>query len=80
MHALVGEYERSGDANVRWVASSEQIPELVRLLDEGRASHQGWIVALFEASLPSGASARRRTVLAAHAATDVYTWNQARFR
>ena len=34
LHALVGDYEQMGDANVRWVASSERVPTLAALLDE----------------------------------------------
>ena len=45
-----------------------------RLLDEARASHQQWIVAMFGTRLPATPAARRRAVQAVHAATDVYTW------
>ena len=42
--ALVGEYERIGDANVRW-AASDRLGSLAVVLDEARASHQAWIAA-----------------------------------
>jgi AcrR family transcriptional regulator len=71
--ALVGEYERMGDANVRWAAGAERLGRLAAVLDEARAVHQQWIVTMFGDQLPSGAR-RRRTVNALHAATDVYTW------
>jgi AcrR family transcriptional regulator len=74
IHALVGEYERIGDANVGWVAASDRYPELVPLLDGARAGHQQWLRDMFAAELPRHAVARRRTVLALHAATDVGTW------
>jgi AcrR family transcriptional regulator len=74
VHALVGDYERIGDANVRWVAASERYPELVPLLDGARAGHQQWLRDVFGAELPRGAGAARRTVHALHAATDVGTW------
>ena len=71
--ALVGDYERMGDANFRWAASSERLG-LDAVLDEARASHQQWIVAMFATRLPAATAARRRAVHALHAATDVYTW------
>lgn len=74
IHALVGDYEQIGDANVRWVAASEQYEELVPLLDTARAGHQQWLREVFAADLPRGTAASRRTVLALHAATDVHTW------
>ena len=72
VHALVGEYERMGDANVRWAV--EDIPELAPHLAAGRASHQEWLATVFAADLPDDPDARRRTVHALHAATDVFTW------
>jgi AcrR family transcriptional regulator len=73
VRALVGDYERMGDANFRW-AASERLDLLADLLDEARRSHQGWIVSLFGDRLPTSPAARRRAVQALHAATDVYTW------
>jgi len=72
VHALVGEYERMGDANVRW--ATEELEELRPLMDGARAGHQAWLVEIFGAALPTGRPARRRTVNALHAATDIYTW------
>ena len=74
VHALFGEYERIGDANFRWAASAERLPNLAALLDEARATHQEWIVAMFGDRLPTAPAARRRAVHALHAATDAYTW------
>ena len=74
IHALVGDYEQIGDANVRWVAASEQYEELVPLLDTARAGHQQWLREVFATELPRGATAAKRMVLALHAATDVHTW------
>lgn len=70
--ALVEDYERMGDANVRWAV--EDLDEIRPFLDEARASHQDWLVAVFGADLPGDPAARRRSVHALHAATDVYTW------
>lgn len=74
VRALVGEYERFGDANVRWAATAERLGSLAELLVEGRASHQQWLGHMFGPRLPAPAAARRRAVNALHAATDVYTW------
>jgi AcrR family transcriptional regulator len=72
VHALVGDYERMGDANVRW--AMEGLEEIADLLDQARAGHQEWLGEMFGAGLPTGRTARRRAVNALHAATDVYTW------
>ncbi len=74
VHALVDDYERMGDANVRWVASAEHMPTLAALLDEARAGHRNWIVAMFGDRLPRDAAARTRAIHAVYAATDVFTW------
>jgi AcrR family transcriptional regulator len=73
---LVGEYERIGDANVRWVMASQQLGALASRLDEARAAHQAWLERVFADRLPTATApvARRRVLLALHAATDVYTW------
>jgi len=72
--ALVGEYERMGDANARWAATSERLGQLAEILEQARATHQAWIVAMFGERLPAPPAARRRAVHAVHAATDVSTW------
>jgi AcrR family transcriptional regulator len=73
VRVLVGDYERIGDANFRW-AASERLQNLAELLDEARRSHQEWLVAMFGDRLPADPAARRRSVHALHAATDVYSW------
>jgi AcrR family transcriptional regulator len=74
IRALVGEYERFGDANARWAASAERLDGLAQLLDVARANHRDWLERTFDDRLPRGAETRRRAVDALHAATDVYTW------
>jgi AcrR family transcriptional regulator len=74
VRALVGEYERFGDANFRWAVTAERLGTLADLMVEGRASHQQWLGRMFGSRLPASASARRRAINALHAATDVYTW------
>jgi AcrR family transcriptional regulator len=74
VHVLVGEYERFGDSNARWAASSERLGSLAGMLDVARASHQEWLEQIFDTDLPKEPDARRRAINALHAATDVYTW------
>jgi AcrR family transcriptional regulator len=71
--ALVGDYERVGDANFRW-ATTDGLGELAGVLDDARAHHQEWIETMFGELIPRSPAARRRAVHALHAATDVYTW------
>ncbi|HEY6532230.1 MAG TPA: helix-turn-helix domain-containing protein [Acidimicrobiales bacterium] len=72
--ALVGEYERFGDANVRWALTADRLASLAPILDEARANHQRWLVEMFDSSLPRSAPARRSVVQQLHVATDVYSW------
>jgi AcrR family transcriptional regulator len=74
IHVLVGEYERFGDANVRWTATAERLESIAELLDDGRRLHREWIEHVFASYLPIDARARRRARNAVFAATDVYTW------
>jgi AcrR family transcriptional regulator len=74
IQVLVGEYERFGDANVRWAVASDRLGSLAPLLDEARAGHQAWLERIFSARLPETRAVRRIAIHALHAATDVYTW------
>ena len=71
---LVGEYERFGDANVRWALAAERLGSLAPLLERARADHQVWLQRIFAAALPADTERRTRAIHALHAATDVYTW------
>ena len=73
--ALVGEYERMGDANVRWAAAAERLGSLAAVPRRGPASHQD--VDRQHVRRPPCRRRRpdrRRAVNALHAATDAYTW------
>ena len=74
IRVLVSEYERIGDANARWAISADRLGSLALLLDEARAGHQAWLQQVFAGGLPKAPEARRRAIVALHAATDVYTW------
>ena len=71
---LVDDYERMGDANVRWIAASARASTLAALLDEARRGHQTWIETMFGPALPAARADRRRAVRALQVATDVGTW------
>ncbi|MDB4972228.1 MAG: hypothetical protein JWN48_569 [Myxococcaceae bacterium] len=74
IRALVGEYERAGDVNIRWLEAAERVPEIATVLEQAREGHQAWIVDMFGEQLPSTPAARRRVIYGAYAASDVYTW------
>ncbi|MET0325826.1 MAG: TetR/AcrR family transcriptional regulator [Ilumatobacteraceae bacterium] len=74
VRVLVGQYEEHGDANVRWAMTADRLPTLGPLLDGARAFHQDWLRHMFGGRVGATGAARKRTVNALHAATDVYTW------
>jgi AcrR family transcriptional regulator len=74
IRVLIDEYERIGDANVRWAMSAERLGSLAPRLDEARARHQSWLEDIVSDWLPRAPAARRRAIHALHASTDVYTW------
>lgn len=71
---LLGEYERIGDAGVRWAMAADRLGALAGMLESARTKHQAWLERIFAARLPNPAAARRRTIHALHVATDLYTW------
>lgn len=73
--AVVGDYERTGDAVIRLLALEGRHPAVKRVTDLGRSEHRGWVSTVFAESLRSlDAAARQRMVDALVIATDVYTW------
>ena len=74
MRALVGDYERMGDANFRWAAVRAPAGRSASSSTRPAASHQAWLVDMFGDRLPTTPAARKRAVHALHAATDVYMW------
>jgi len=74
VRGLMRQYEALGDANVRLAAVAERIPELARAVEFGRAGHTAWLESAFADSLPDDSRARRRTIAALYAVTDVGTW------
>jgi len=74
IHVLVGEYERIGDAGVRWALAADRLSSLAPHLDRARAGHHAWLERTFGATLPTAAARRTRAIHSLHAATDVYIW------
>jgi AcrR family transcriptional regulator len=72
--AVVEQYERFGDLNVRWAMSAGRLGRLASLLEQARAAHHAWVEEIFATALPTSPVTRRRAINALHAATDVYTW------
>jgi AcrR family transcriptional regulator len=72
--ALMREYEALGDATIRLLAVSERIPELLEGIEKARAVHVAWLEEVFGAQLPGDPRARRRSLAALYAVTDVGTW------
>jgi AcrR family transcriptional regulator len=73
--AVVAQYERAGDANLRALGLEERVPALGPALEEGRALHRAWVERTFPEALAGLAGApRARRVAQLAAATDVFTW------
>jgi AcrR family transcriptional regulator len=71
----VDDYERHGDAIMRWLGQEERVPLLRRLADRGRRLHHEWVERVFAPQLARRSGADRRRLYAQLvAATDVYTW------
>ncbi|WP_432562080.1 TetR/AcrR family transcriptional regulator [Kineococcus sp. SYSU DK003] len=74
VRALVAQYERYGDANVRFLALEPRLPALAEAFEHARTEHTRWLEEVFGALLPTKAGPRRRTLAALYAVTDVGTW------
>ena len=72
--ALMEQFERTGDGNVRLALLDERIPAVKAALDDARSLHQEFLAGVFADRLPRVPAERRRALAALHAATDVYTW------
>lgn len=73
--ALVGEYERAGDAMIGWLSVAQRLERVAEALEIGRQSHRQWIECMFADALPETRAARERAIHTLYAATDVYVWN-----
>ena len=74
VRGLMREYEALGDAAVRLAAVAERLPALAPGLALARRTHTEWLDRVFDPRLPTDGKARRRTLAALYAATDVGTW------
>ncbi len=72
---LLRDYERVGDAVIRFLALESRVPSLGPVLAFGRAGHREWVQSTFPTALEDRTGARReRRLLLLICATDVYTW------
>ncbi|WP_037049741.1 TetR/AcrR family transcriptional regulator [Pseudonocardia halophobica] len=74
VRAVLRQYEMMGDLNIRTLALENRIPALAEISRMGREHHQAWLEETFGTCLPADPRARRTTLLALYAATDVYLW------
>jgi len=75
VRALLDQYERIGDLNMRALEQEHQLPLLHRALTDGRRSHREWLEHVFHPQLDAlPPRHRERTLTALYAATDVYLW------
>jgi AcrR family transcriptional regulator len=74
VRGLLRQYEALGDANVRWQAAAERVSALGEGLAGARAHHRALLEQAFAPDLPDEPRARRRTVAALYAVTDVHAW------
>jgi AcrR family transcriptional regulator len=72
--ALMEQYERFGDVNVRWEILEERSDLVAEGMSEARKHHLGWLEEQFAEWLDIPARERRRRVALLCVATDVKTW------
>ncbi len=74
-HALLKDYEESGDMVIRLLAQEERHPVLTPFLNLGRKWHRHWISQVFATSLGGlKRHEREQRVTQLVAVTDVYVW------
>ncbi len=72
---LLADYERGGDAAMRFLALETRVPALAPLLAFGRTGHREWVERVFASTLAGLDSAtRERRTLELVCATDLYVW------
>jgi AcrR family transcriptional regulator len=77
--AVVGDYEESGDGNIRIVALAGRLPELGEVVRRGRAWHRSWVEEMFAPQLERRRGAARDRVLRLLVTVlDVSTWKTLR--
>jgi AcrR family transcriptional regulator len=75
VRALLDQYERIGDLNIRALEQEHQLPLLHRGLTDARRSHREWLEHIFGPQLePLAHRQREARLIALYAATDVYLW------
>jgi AcrR family transcriptional regulator len=79
VEALMAEYERSGDANVRMLTLEGRVAAIDPALRRGRELHRAWVADTFASAIAAARPQDRDARQAAFvAATDVYVWKRLR--
>ncbi|MEO3471172.1 TetR/AcrR family transcriptional regulator [Roseomonas sp. CAU 1739] len=74
-HALVEDYEATGDTVLRMLAQEGRHPALGRFLARGRSGHRAWVEQVFTAFLAARPAMARRLLIDQFViVTDVYAW------
>jgi AcrR family transcriptional regulator len=71
---LLRQYEMMGDLNIRALELEARLPAVAEVCRMGREGHRRSLEDVFGDQLPVEPRARRSTLNALHAATDVYVW------
>lgn len=74
VRVLLRQYELMGDTGIRVLSLEDRIPALADMLRTARSRHRSWLEDVFADQLPSDVRARKRTLTAVYAATDLYLW------
>jgi AcrR family transcriptional regulator len=75
LRALVEHYEVDGDTILNFIAQERRVPLVREVVEEGRRVHREWVRRRCEVLLdPIEGPERQEVLLAAIAATDLYTW------
>jgi AcrR family transcriptional regulator len=77
--AVVEDYEETGDGTIRTLATAARTPELVPVIEGGRASHEAFVRRVFAAEIARRRGKKRdQLVRLLAAALDVRLWHQLR--
>lgn len=75
VRALVAHYETDGATVLNLLSQEHRSPTVAKIVARGRQAHRDWVAAHCQPVLgPARGAARRRRLVAAIAATDVYIW------
>ena len=75
VRTLVAHYETDGATVLNLLSQEHRSPTVAKIIARGRQAHRDWVATHCQPALgPSWGAARRRRLVAAIAATDIYIW------